>query len=318
MWARRGLAATMRPTASFTAARTSSSQQMSQASPSGPCSAWSTMSTATSSVTAASIGDDDDLGRAGEARRHADQAAGCDLALGLGDASTSRADDDVDRPDRLGAVGERGDGSRTGDPVHLVDAGDGRGGQDAVVDRSVGARRGAEHRLGNAGDLRRDRGHERSGQQRRQRRRHVEAGPVDRATELTHDEAVALVAGGVVQLRPVIGGDVGVGDLECGPQLGRDAVGRTGHVSRGDPDLVDGDTVEAVGERTKRGVAVGADLFDDRPDLLDRRFFGRLGPGKHGAEGVGIRRVGAAQVQRRQGSTHAGEATGAMIRARSG
>ena len=48
----RGLAATIRATAASTAARTSSSQQISQASPSGPCSAWSTMSTATSSVTA--------------------------------------------------------------------------------------------------------------------------------------------------------------------------------------------------------------------------------------------------------------------------
>ena len=53
MWARRGLAATIRPTASSTAARTSSSQQISQARPSGPCSACSTMSTATSSTLAA-------------------------------------------------------------------------------------------------------------------------------------------------------------------------------------------------------------------------------------------------------------------------
>ena len=70
----------------------------------------------------------DELGRHRAVAHHDDlrrpgkrvDADGADhLALGGRDVGVSRPDDHVDRPDGLGAVGERGDGLRTADPVHL-------------------------------------------------------------------------------------------------------------------------------------------------------------------------------------------------------
>ena len=86
------------------------------------------------------VGDHHDLRRPGERRRHADPALAGHLALGHRHVHVARADDHVDRADRLGAVGHRGDGLRAADPVHLVDAGDGGGGQRHVRHPTVGAR----------------------------------------------------------------------------------------------------------------------------------------------------------------------------------
>ena len=70
------------------------------------------------------VGHDHDLGRAGERRRHADDAG--HLPLGHGHVDVARPDDDVDRPDGLGAVGHGGDRLGAADAVDLVDAGQGR------------------------------------------------------------------------------------------------------------------------------------------------------------------------------------------------
>ena len=69
------------------------------------------------------IGEQQQIARAGEA---VDPDLAEHLALGLLHEQVSWADDDVDRVDRLGAVGERGDGLRAS---HAVD--DARAGQPA-------------------------------------------------------------------------------------------------------------------------------------------------------------------------------------------
>ena len=92
--------------------------------------------------------------------------------------------------------------------------------------------------------------------------------------------------------------------LQRGPQLGNDPIGRGGDQVGIDPDLVDLDTVEARRELPEGGVAAGANRVDDGADLFDGRFLGRLGPREDRTERMAIRGVGAAQIERRQGSGH--------------
>ena len=75
----------LRPT---TASATSSDQVISQASPSGPCSAWTTRSMAASSAGVSGAGDHHHLGGPGEGRGHTDHPG--DLALGLGHVAVAR------------------------------------------------------------------------------------------------------------------------------------------------------------------------------------------------------------------------------------
>jgi len=84
------------------------------------------------------VGDHHDLRGAGERAGHADQTRRRHLPLGLGDPGAARAHDHVDRADGLRAVGQCPDGGRPADPVHLVDAGDGRRGQDPWRHPAVG------------------------------------------------------------------------------------------------------------------------------------------------------------------------------------
>ena len=125
------------------------------------------------------------------------------------------------RRDRLGAA----------DPVHLVDAGDGRRGQADVgrlARRAVG--RHAQHDLGHPGDPGRHGGHEDGGGVDGPTARHVAPGPVDR-----HGRATARTTPSCswrdrrVQLRPVVGGD-GIGRatssaLAQGPEIALEGVG---------------------------------------------------------------------------------------------
>ena len=71
-----------------------------------------------------------------------------DLTLRGGDVGVPRADDDVDGPDGLGAVRERGDRLRAADAVHLVDAGECGSGQRRRGDCAVGTGRDAQRDLG--------------------------------------------------------------------------------------------------------------------------------------------------------------------------
>ena len=73
------------------------------------------------------VGDHDDLRRSGERRGHTDPALARHLTLGDGDVDVAGTDDDVDGRDRLGPVGEGGDGLGAADRVDGVGAGDGGG-----------------------------------------------------------------------------------------------------------------------------------------------------------------------------------------------
>ena len=88
------------------------------------------------------VGDHDHLRRAGaidpDDARH--------LALGRRHVGVPRADDHVDRPDRLRAVGHRGDRLGAADPVHLVDADERRRGQRDRAGPAVGVGRHAAAR----------------------------------------------------------------------------------------------------------------------------------------------------------------------------
>ena len=116
------------------------------------------------------VGDHDDLRRPGEDSMPDDAG---DLALRQpsrrrcpGPTITSTA------PDRLGAVGHRGDGLRAADAVHLVDAGErGRGERGRRRTRRRGP--GGTHSTTSAdpGDARRDRGHQHGRRIRRPDRR---------------------------------------------------------------------------------------------------------------------------------------------------
>jgi hypothetical protein len=212
------------------------------------------------------VGHDHDLGRTGEARRHADDAG--HLALGERHVGVARADDHVDGADGLGAVGERGDRLRTADGVHLVDARDGSGGQDLVGQRAVLAGRHREDDLGHAGDLRRDRRHQHRRRVEGTPARGVAPSPIDGAGELAHEDAVTFVDGVVIgDLGLVIRPDVAGGHLERGSQVGRDPVQRAlgRHPRRGQVAAV-----EAQRELSHGGVAPGADGGQDRLHRLQR------------------------------------------------
>ena len=225
----------MRRTASATASATASSHVISQARPSGPCSAWRTTSmaacsggTVASAITTTSDGP-------GEGRRHADQALARHLALGLGDPGAAGADDDVDGPDRLGAVRQRGDGRRPADPVHLVGAGQVGGGQDADGHPAVGPGAATTTTSGTPATLAGTTVIERGRHQRRLGHRHVAAGPVDRPHELAHLDGAVVVDDLGRELGGVVGGDVVAGGLEGGPQVGRYGVDRGRHLRQAGP-----------------------------------------------------------------------------------
>ncbi len=81
------------------------------------------------------VGDDQDLGRAGD---HVDPDLAEDPPLGRGDIGVARTDDLVDRRDRRRAVGERRDRLRAADPVDLVDPDHLGGGENQRVQHAAG------------------------------------------------------------------------------------------------------------------------------------------------------------------------------------
>ena len=140
------------------------------------------------------VGDDDDLRRPGEGRRHADAALAGDLPLGHGDVDVAGPDDDVDGGDRLGAVGEGGDGLGAADRVHGVGAGDGGGGEHDVghACRRDRAARTPTTR-GDAGDLGRDDGHQHGRRVDGPAAGDVAAGPVDGPAQRAGGDAAGVV-----------------------------------------------------------------------------------------------------------------------------
>jgi hypothetical protein len=139
------------------------------------------------------VGDDDDLGGTGEARRDADDAGTGDLALGHRHVDVAGPHDHVDGGDGLGAVGHGRHRLGAADREQPVDTGDRGGGEDLVGHPPLGTGRDAEHDLADARHLGRDGGHEHGRRVRGPTAGDVAAGPVHRAAEVADEDAVLLV-----------------------------------------------------------------------------------------------------------------------------
>ena len=140
---RRGASATRRPMAASTSSATASSHVTSHARPSGPCSAWRITSIAANS---AGLEPSADHLRWPRRRRYADDP--CDQLFRDRDIDVARSDDHIDGPNRLGAVGDRGDGLGPADGDHLVDAGHRSCGQSDVGNAVHRTRRNTQDDLG--------------------------------------------------------------------------------------------------------------------------------------------------------------------------
>ena len=154
--------------------------------PPGPCSACAARSRATevrigacsSAMTTSSDGPAGHVDPDHARRRRRSRLATLDVGV-------AGPDDHVDRGDRLGAVGHRGDRLRAADPVHLLDAGEERGGEGHRRRRD--RRRPAARRARRSGTPATAAGIAVIRTRRRVRgppARHVEAGAVDRPERL--------------------------------------------------------------------------------------------------------------------------------------
>ncbi len=103
-----------------------------------------------------------------------------DLALGLLHVEVSRADDDVDAGDGLGAVGERGDRLRAAHAVDALDAAQSAGAEDGRDRVADAARRRADGDVDHAGRAGGDDAHHDGARVRRAAARHVDRGRSDR------------------------------------------------------------------------------------------------------------------------------------------
>ena len=231
------------------------------------------------------VGDDGDLRRPREGRRHADVAG--DLLLGQRHVDVAGPGDHVDGADRLGAVGHGGDGLGSTDAVHLVDPGEVGGGQAGIGHGPVGPWRQAQHHLADPGHAGGDGVHEHGRRVGGEAPRHVHAGPVDGLGDGADADAVTLVAvlpgglGPVEVLDGVVGGPEGGGHVlgqpvQCPGDLGRLHAG-----------LGEVDPVEAQGVLGDGGVAPLSHVGDDGGDGGDGLLAGEDGAGQQGAQVAG-------------------------------
>ena len=131
------------------------------------------------------VGDDQRLGRAGE---QVDADAAEQLALGLRHIGVARADDHVDRRDRLGAERHRGDRLHAAQHVDFVGAAEVHGRDDRRMRPALERRRAGDDAL-HAGDPRGDDRHVRRGDHRIAAARHVAADRVHRDVPVAEDHA---------------------------------------------------------------------------------------------------------------------------------
>ena len=226
------------------------------------------------------VGDDDDLGGAGERGRNADNAA--HFPLGDRDPLAAGADDHVDFRDALGPVRHRRDRLRAADPVDLVDLGDRRGSEDLDRRLTVGPRGGAADDRADPGDLRRDRGHEHARGVLRAATRRVDAGPLDGEQQVldAHPNPVRSAARSSARWRwkAAIASRASsraarssVRDLSRAALRGRRRI---------DSQLVEVDAVEARRVLANGLVSVLAHRGEDGADLFDRRPSSPSRPGQ--------------------------------------
>ena len=133
---RAAAASSCRSTAASTASPKAASSVIRIDCAAASCSACASRSAAIQSGIVAGVGDDQHFRRAGD---HVDADRAEHLPLGGRDIGIARPDDLGDRPDRLGAVGKRGDRLRAADPVDLRHAGEIGGDQHQRVDLAASA-----------------------------------------------------------------------------------------------------------------------------------------------------------------------------------
>ena len=193
-----------------------------------------------------------------------------------------------DGPDRLGPVREGGDRLRAADAVHLVDAGEGSGRQRDGRHAAVGVRGYAECDLGDARHTRGDRRHEHGRGIAGAATGHVQPGSIYRHDELAEQHAVPLYPHVASELSFVVCGDFLARVFEGGTELGRCVFERGEQLVARHAQVVDGATVELLGQIAKCIVTAAPDLGDDRTHALDGRRVDGLPARRQRAE-VGVR-----------------------------
>ncbi len=219
------------------------------------------------------VGEDQDLAGAGDA---VDVDEPEDLALGGGDVGVAGADDLVDAGDLAGA--ERGGGDRLGaaDGEDPVDAGE-LGGQQHD---GVGAR-GEEDDLGDAGDLRGDRGHQHGGGVGGGATGGVDGDAAQRAGAADEVAVVVVEAGVAGELGGVEAADVVGGEIEGVAELAGDRLAGGGALVGRELEALQLAALEAEGELGDGGVA---SLAHGGDDLAGGDIRGALEAGGAGAE----------------------------------
>src|ERR1035437_10070752 len=211
---RRGDAWTMRSTWAVTASATSSDQVMSQARPSGPCSACTTRSMAASSggVSGPAL----TTTSARPAKAAAPPPPAGPLRLGLGPVAVPGPDDHVDRSNRFGPVRHGRNGLGPTYPIDLIDTGHCRGRQGGVVDGAVGTGGHAQHHLFDSGHPGRNGTHENGGGVSGPSSRGVTTGPGHRAGEVGDGDPGRFEIVGLrrCRLMGVVGENPVVSDIE--------------------------------------------------------------------------------------------------------
>jgi hypothetical protein len=223
------------------------------------------------------VGKDQDLRGTGD---HVDADGAEDLTLGRRHIGIAGADDNVDRRDGLGPIGQRRDRLGAADPVDLGHPGAARGGQDQGIERTVGRRHG-HHETLDPGDPGGQRVHQDRGGIGRRAAGHIETGGRDGGPALTQTDTLLVP---VIQIpRPlafVEGLDSGGRQIER-----RKGLGRAGGVRLRDLRLRDAQlrgrqlqAVEALGKVDQRRVTARLhrrqDLGDDPADVLVRLALG--------------------------------------------
>ena len=212
------------------------------------------------------IGDHQDLGGA---RDHVDADGAEDQALGGGDIGVAGAHDLVHRRNRLGAVGERGDGLRPAHPIDLCDACDLGGGHHRRVERAIRRRHDHGDAL-HAGDARGDRVHQHGARIGGRAAGHVEPDRVQRAPAGTQPDTDVVAVVEISRHEPAVEGLDPFRRLhECvAYRIGR-CGGVGGDVCRRNPNLLrrERDAVEARRVVEQRRIAAFAHRIDDRRSL---------------------------------------------------
>ena len=222
------------------------------------------------------VGDHDHLGWPGKGRRDADRAG--DLLLGERDIDVARTDDDIDGPNRLGAMRDGADRLRPADRHDLVGACDLRRREHDVGDLAIRAGRDTHDDLFNARHPRRNGGHEHGRGIDGPTPGDVAGGPFYGAVAATNRHTGLLHPDIGRHLGLVVGRNPVGGEFEGGSDIGFDALDGGGEFGIRDHEGVEFDTVEATRVLTNGGVAPLGHSGENVPHDVDGPPGRRLGP----------------------------------------